>query len=98
MKRKQKNLLIYLGVGFLLVAIAVYNLWSYNAGYCTISSLMLLSMPAKLLLFGIVLAIVALTAQRVKKRKLKHSHYCRCGQCLLPNWSYCPVCGNQRRD
>ncbi len=96
MKAQQKNLVFYLSISALLVAIIGYNLWSYSCGRCTIASLMSLSAPAILLLFGIVIALLFLFIVKARNRKQLLQHRCACGADLREQWSFCPDCGKQR--
>ena len=58
MNAKQKTRIVYALALLLVLVIIGYNVWSYLAGYCTISTLLAFSLPAKLLLVGILVASV----------------------------------------
>ena len=97
MNAKQKSRLVYLAAFLLIVVIVGYNIWSYCAGYCTVSTLMTFSVPAKLLLAGIFLASLYLLNCKFRNKQLHNGNICSCGAELREDWTFCPVCGEQRK-
>ena len=97
MNVKDKSRLVYISAALLVCVIISYNIWSYCAGYCTTATLMVFSLPAKLLLIGIAVATVFLLLCKSKKRQMLQHNSCICGAELRENWSYCPACGMQRK-
>ena len=96
MNAKQKSRIVY-GAALLLVLMIIgYNTWSYYAGYCTVSTLLAFSLPAKLLLVGIFVASGFLYSSKIKNRQLHQYDGCSCGTTLRDQWQFCPVCGKQR--
>lgn len=80
----------------LLLLIVGYNYWSYRCGYCTISSLLSLSVPAMLLILFNVIACMALLAVKLRARRQLQRQRCRCGAALRGSWFFCPDCGGAR--
>ena len=64
MNVKQKARIMYAAASLLLLVIVGYNTWSYYAGYCTVATLTRFSIPAKLLLLGIAIAVVFLFSSK----------------------------------
>ena len=98
MNAKQKTKIVYAAALLLLLGIVGYNIWSFYAGYCTVATLMAFSLPAKLLLSGIVIAILFLFSCKSRNRKLAGQNTCACGVPLRNNWGFCPVCGQDRKE
>jgi uncharacterized integral membrane protein len=94
--RTQKRPVGMMIFGLLLVIIG-YNYWSYRCGYCTLASLLTLSMPAVLLLLVIIVAGGVLLAVKARTRQQLLRQRCRCGSALRSNWFYCPGCGGARQ-
>lgn len=95
---KQRKRVVYVAAILLVLVVAGYNIWSYGSGYCTASSLVAFSAPAKILLAGIAVAIVYLLSCKSKNKQLhcRRTNVCVCGSKLRENWTHCPVCGQQR--
>ena len=83
-------------IAALLLVIVSYNLWSFHCGYCTLSSLLALSVPAVLLLVLNFAAAVILVVIKARNRQLLEKQTCRCGATLHQSWAHCPCCGNAR--
>lgn len=97
MNTKQKRRLVYVAALMLVLVIVAYNTWSYYAGLCTVTMLMTFSLPAKLLLGGIAVALIFLLSCRAKKQQSAQLNSCFCGARLRDTWGYCPECGQQRK-
>ena len=97
MDYRHKKQRVYGSALALIVFIAGYNIWSYNSGYCTTMTLLTFSLPAKLLLAGILLSGLYLLKLRWRINQKLKMNSCRCGAELTPIWSYCPDCGEQRQ-
>lgn len=97
MNSKQKTRIVYVAATLLLLLIIGYNFWSYYAGYCTAATLMTFSVPAKLLLVGIAIAVGFLFSCKSKNRRLEQQNTCDCGVMLRGSWEYCPICGEKRK-
>ena len=96
MNAKQKSKIVYAAALLLILMIIGYNIWSYYAGYCTVATLLAFSLPAKLLLVGILVASGFLYSCKLKNRQLYQHDGCSCGTQLRDRWLYCPVCGKPR--
>jgi hypothetical protein len=81
----------------LLTVIVGYNYWSYRCGFCTLSSLLSFSGPALVLIAGNLLAIAILLIIRRRQRQAVRLRFCRCGESLRNNWTFCPACGELRK-
>ena len=88
------NLLL---IGLLLLLVG-YNYWSYRCGHCTLSSLLVLSPPAILLLALNFFACGGLLVRKFRNRQRLQSKRCRCGVSLHDSWGFCPECGRGRKS
>ncbi|PLX78725.1 MAG: hypothetical protein C0615_03395 [Desulfuromonas sp.] len=76
-----------------LVAIAGYNYWAYNCGYCAIKDMKRVGpqvMGVVYLIFGAGVSWLLIYGWRRLKNDQKT---CQCGRKITTAWSYCPDCG-----
>lgn len=82
--------------GGTLLAVFLYNCWSFCCGRCTARTL-LTPGPYGIALFALT-ALAALTLLALKARRLarRAAARCRCGAVLAGDWRFCPRCGRGR--
>jgi len=97
MTRGKKKTTFLLYVVILLTIIVGYNYWSFQCGYCTLSSLLSFSEPALILIVCNLIGLAVLLRVKFRNRKRLQRHHCRCGSFLRDGWLFCPTCGEGRR-
>lgn len=97
MRNIRKQLPYTVFVIILALTIVGYNYWSYKCGYCTLSSLTSLSIPAVILIGFNLLAGLLLVVVRLRKKKQAERNHCDCGETLRRIWQFCPSCGHGRK-
>lgn len=84
-------------VALVIAAIAGFNLWAYNCGYCALQDMKQVGPQVKAVL---LLVLTALTVWIVlvlrRNNQVTAINCCACGRNLLPQWDYCPDCGGRR--
>ena len=81
--------------GVTLLAVLVYNTWSYCCGHCAAQTLFNLWPVGTILLGANILAAATLLWLRRRRRMRSASRLCRCGADLLEGWGFCPDCGRR---
>ena len=97
MRTNRKKQAVFGGIVLLLLLIS-YNLWSLKSGRCTMSMMLDLG-PVALTLIGCnLLAGVTLVAVKIRRKKQRIDHRCRCGEVIKEDdWVCCPACGEKLR-
>ena len=92
----KKRYLILLLLAISGLGLFFYNYWSYSCGRCNAQSLWAISFPAGILIGVNLLALVSLFLVKILRRLRPDPDLCSCGFRLLPDWQFCPNCGQDR--
>ena len=89
--KKRYLALIFLAI--ISLGLFSYNYWSYSCGRCNAASLWAISLPAGILIAANLFALASLLVVKMRQQRNARACLCHCGARILPDWQFCPNCG-----